>query len=185
MKKILDFFGLTLKKDYTSLVNLNTELKNTISKKDEILSSFESFDYFKPEMSYDDYVQLKTGKNQSSFDSTLFYEHFNLYHRKQYSAFLIKKLVHKDHNMLNAFLMEFSSFDWESVRKYMEEVDWKWHDNKTNTPSIERLKYCVINLINFKFTPNYAVESGGFKLTLCYKEDGEPFCKIEFDKNPY
>jgi hypothetical protein len=77
---------------------------------------------------------------------------------------------------------EFGSFDWESVRLYMEETSWFWSDNM-EAPTIEEMKDCVITLVpesNFDSIGN-AVSSGGFKVTLYY-EDCNSICKIEFNK---
>lgn len=183
MKKILKYFGLSLKSDYDSLIKVNKQLENEIREKDEVLNSLETFENFKPEVSYNNYVEQHNngGKNKYCFNSKLFQEFYDKYHRKQHQAFIIKKLAHKDPNMLNVFLMEFSNFDWESVHNYMKEVGWKWR-HQENSPTIEELKNCVITLINFDFKPNSGMESGGFKVNLGYKEGDIPFCKIEFDK---
>ena len=78
---------------------------------------------------------------------------------------------------------EFGSFDWESIRLYMEENEWFWKD-KSVSPTIEEMKDCVITLIpesNFDYIGN-AISSGGFKVTLYYDENGKAICKIEFEK---
>jgi hypothetical protein len=130
---------------------------------------------------FETYKELKGEKKRFSFNSELFHEFYNLYHRNQRQAYLIRKLAHKDYKMLHVFLMEFSSFDWEDIQKHMEEVGWKWYNSK-ETPTIEMLKNAVIELISFDFNKIGNVESGGFSVGLYYTEEGEPFCEIKFDK---
>lgn len=184
MKKLLSFFGLSLKKDLELTLKENLELKNSILEKDKILNSLESFDDFVPEISFDEYEKKNGGKTSLLFDSKLFSEFYDAYHRNQRQAYLIRKLAHKDYKMLHVFLMEFSSFDWNSVEKYMKEVGWTWRDSK-ETPTVEMLKNAVIELINFNFSEGSCIASGGFYLSLFYKSDGEPCCKIEFKKNDF
>lgn len=107
---------------------------------------------------------------------------YNTFRRNEYQAFKIRSLsMHPD--LLNAFLLQFSSFDYEDVRKYMEEVNWFWNDGE-KTPTIEELKDCVINLIPLigYENENCGVMSGGFTVKLCYKNN-KAFCEILFDKN--
>jgi hypothetical protein len=184
MKKVLNFFGLSLKKDFDLVLKKNEELNKSIMEKDVFLNSLESFDNFVPEIDFETYKELKGEKKRFSFNSELFHEFYNLYHRNQRQAYLIRKLAHKDYKMLHVFLMEFSSFDWEDVQKHMEEVGWKWHNSK-ETPTIEMLKNAVIELISFDFNKIGDVQSGGFSVGLYYTEEGEPFCKIKFDKKSY
>ncbi len=184
MKKILNILGLSLKKDFDLIVKKNEELNKSIVEKDKILNNIESFDNFVPEIKYETYRKLKGEKKQFLFNSELFYEYYNLYHRNQRQAFLIRKLAHKDYKMLHVFLMEFSSFDWEDVQKHMKEVGWTWHDSKT-TPTIEMLKNTVIELISFDFNKIGNAETGGFSVGLYYTEEGEPFCEIKFNKKDY
>lgn len=184
MKKVLNFFGLSLKKDLELILKENLELKNSILEKDKILNSLESFDDFVPEISFKEYEKTKNRKSDLAWDSELFHEFYNIYHKNQRQAYLIRKLAHKDYKMLHVFLMEFSSFDWNDVKEYMEKVNWTWGDFK-KVPTIEMLKNAVIELINFKFSEDSCISSGGFYVSLFYKEDGEPFCKIEFKKKDF
>jgi hypothetical protein len=184
MKKVLNFFGLSLKKDLELTLKENLELKNSILEKDKILNSLESFDDFVPEVNFKEYEKTKSGKIGLSWDSELFHEFYNIYHRNQRQAYLIRKLAHKDYKMLHVFLMEFSSFDWNSTKKYMEEIGWTWNNSK-ESPTVEMLKNAVIELINFNFSEGSCILSGGFYLSLFYKSDGEPFCKIEFKKKDF
>lgn len=182
MKKLLSYFGLVLKSEYDLLNSKNQKLENKIREKDSVLETLETFENFKPEVSYTEYIkQYSDGQPSQPFNSKLFQEFYDKYHRRQHQAFMIKKLAHKDPIMLDVFLHEFSNFDWEGICQYMKDVDWKW-SGSDKTPTIPDLKNRVITLINYEFKPTSKIESGGFGLSLGYQENGKPFCKIEFNK---
>jgi hypothetical protein len=174
---ILRAFGLAKISTLNEVEKRNREYLKLISDLTKAVAEYEKmpeptveFKNYKPELNVD-----------GVFNQDLFDEWYSLYRRNQYEAFKMIKLCKHPH-LLNAFMNEFGSFDWESVRSYMEETNWFWSKNLTS-PTIEQLKDCVITLIpedNFDWVGN-AISSAGFTVELYYNEC-EPVCKISFDK---
>jgi hypothetical protein len=176
--KILNWFGLTTLSNYREIEDRATDYHKLIS--DLTLAIAEYDNQPKPEVEYIDYKIDK--KSKVGFDRELFNKWYSIYCRNQHQAYKIRLLTKHPH-LLNAFMVEFGSVDWESVSSYMKSVNWFWSDNKTS-PTIKELKDCVITLIpenNFDWVGN-GISSGGFKVSLYYNENGEAVCKIEFNK---
>ena len=174
--KFLNWFGLTTLTTYREIEDRAKDYHKLIVDLTAAIAEYETKP--KADVEYRDY---KPNEHGSSFNKKLFDEWYSIYCRHQYEAYKLRQLSKHPH-LLNAFMNEFGSFDWESVRLYMEETSWFWSDN-TEAPTIEEMKDCVITLIpenNFDTIGN-AVSSGGFKVTLYY-EDCNSICKIEFNK---
>ena len=174
---ILRSIGLARLSTLNEVEKRNREYLKLISDLTKAVAEYENI----PEPTVD-FKNYKPEEHGNSFNDKLFDEWYSLYRRNQYEAFKIRKLCKHPH-LLNVFMNEFGSFDWESVRSYMEEVNWFW-GKKLMTPTIEDLKDCVITLIpdnDFDYVGN-AMSSGGFTVTLYY-ENCESICKITFDKN--
>lgn len=175
---ILKAFGLTKISTLNEVEKRNREYLKLISDLTKAVYEYEKLP--EPKVEFKNYKpELHSGVG---FNQELFDEWYSLYRKNEYEAFKILKLCKHPH-LLNAFMNEFSSFDWDSVCSYMEETNWFWGKNFTS-PTIEELKDCVITLIpesDFDFVGN-AMSSGGFTVTLYY-EECKPICKIIFDKN--
>lgn len=116
------------------------------------------------------------------YNINYFREYYKKYHTCEYQANRIRNLsMHP--KLLNAFLMELTKFDFQEIATYMSEVSWTWNDND-RTPTIEELKDCVITLLPMDDYENKenAFSSGGFTVNLFYKNNGDGFCKITFNK---
>ncbi len=176
--KILNWFGLTTLSNYREIEDRATDYHKLIS---DLTSAIAEYDYQpKPQVEYNDYKIDKPSK--IGFDRELFNEWYSIYCRNQHQAYKIRLLTKHPH-LLNAFMVEFGSFDWESISSYMKSIDWFWSDNKIS-PTIKELKDCVITLIpdgNFDYVGNGA-SSGGFTVSLYYNENDEAVCKIKFNK---
>lgn len=177
--KILNWFGLTTLTTYREMEDRATDYHKLISSLTSAIAEYE--DKPKPQVEFLEFK--KDEQSKYKFDKHLFDEWYSIYCRNQYQAYKIRQLTKHPH-LLNAFMVEFGSFDWDSVSKYMEETNWFWND-KGRTPTLDELKDCVITLIpdgSFDYVGN-ALSSGGFKVTLYYDGECKPVCKIEFDKN--
>jgi hypothetical protein len=176
-KKLLNWFWLTTLATLKEVENRNKEYQKLISDLTTAISQYEE----KPEPSVEFSDYKPEEKRTGFFNKELFDEWYSIYCRNQYQAFQLRQLSKHPH-LLNAFMMEFSSFDWESVRSYMEETNWYW-GNKLVSPTINELKDCVITLIHSgdfdKVGSGWS--SGGFTVELYY-ENCEAICKIKFDK---
>lgn len=182
MKKILSFLGLSTRSTELNLLSQIDNLKKEKESLDLILAKQEDCGLFVPEMTYQEYIIGKETQKNGFFDSKLHSAYYDVYHQNQHEAFKVRKLCKEPH-LLHAFLLEFSSFDWESVRAYMAEVNWTWGRTHGVTPTIEQLKECVITLIpedGYEHLTNKH-SSGGFEVSLFYKGN-EAICKIWFDK---
>lgn len=91
-------------------------------------------------------------------------------------SYLVPKsrIEEKDSTILDELI---ENFEWEKVRRIMEELDWTWWGNE-NSPTIEEMKECVRNLyssIENRIEKNeYCFcATGGFKLTFNPDEDNE------------
>lgn len=82
----------------------------------------------------------------------------------------------------------FDRFDFETVQRYMESVNWRWQDNE-KTPTIKELKSAVLSLIGsifesetyYEHNPSWC-ESGGFRVSV-FNINNRPFkIKVEFKK---
>ena len=117
MKNILKWFRLvtiiemenTIKTIITKYLNEIEELKNLFKEPVNI-----SFEVFKKENGIEN---IKTGDWNRVFN-----EYYDLHCRKQYQAYRLRKLS-LDPHILNVFMNKFASFDWESVRSYMEKLN--------------------------------------------------------------
>lgn len=192
---ILNFFGLTTLKNQAAelkkvIDSTATELaeKELVYKKlvEEELCYKKLFDWKLKQneiLSFEDYC-TNNGIDRSRLDKNwndTFHSYYDKYNRKPYQSYKIINLC-KHPDLLNSFLLSFSSFDWEKIEKYMASVNWCWSDKKT-TPTISDLKDCVITLIptdGFE-EENNTISTGGFSVNLHYK-DGEAICKITFEK---
>lgn len=175
--KILNALGLTTLSNYREIEDRAKDYHKLISNLTLAISEYDSLPT--PEVEFKDY---KSDEHGNFFNKKLFNEWYSIYRRNQYQAYKLRQLTKHPH-LLNAFMNEFGSFDWESIRSYMEENEWFWKD-KSVSPTIEEMKDCVITLIpesNFDYIGN-ALSSGGFKVTLYYDENGKAICKIEFEK---
>jgi hypothetical protein len=174
---ILRAFGLAKISTLNEVEKRNREYLKLISDLTKAVAEYENM----PEPTVD-FKEYKPEEHGHSFNRNLFDEWYSIFRRNQYEAFKIRQLCKHPH-LLNAFMNEFGSFDWESIRAYMEETNWVW-GGKLTSPTIEDLKDTVITLIpddDFDYVGN-AVSSGGFTVSLYY-EDCKAICKITFDKN--
>jgi len=180
--KILEIFGLTTLKKYDEKVD---ELVLAIARQNIAETKLNNvFAENKPTVEFATYrKELGRKEFDREFWDVDWYAYYDKYHRDEYEAYKIRNLSKHPH-LLNAFLCEFGSYDWNRVEAYMKKVDWKWSD-KSHTPTVEELKDAVITLIPFDgYESNKnMVQSGGFSLSLFYKEDGSPYCKIDFAFN--
>ena len=101
------------------------------------------------------------------------HEVFKLINACGYESYLVPKERLQDKPELIEELI--AEFDWSTVGKIMEELDWKWRDGP---PTIEEMKKCVRNLyssISNRVENNeYCFcATGGFKLTFNPDEDNE------------
>jgi hypothetical protein len=184
---ILNFLGLTtLKNQAAELKKVIDSNATTITELTEKELAYKKlFDW---ELKEKDLIDFKTyclnnNIDQLKLDNGKWKEVFDLYYATcrmhEYQAYKIMTLC-KEPDLLNAFLLEFSSFNWVEVEQYMKSVNWYWKDNK-RTPTIDELKDCVITLLNTDYVSDGACMSGGFHLYLYYK-DKLPICKILFEK---
>lgn len=175
--KILNWFGLTTLTTYREIEDRAKDYHKLISNLTSALAEYEN----KPTPSLE-FTEFKKDKPSDEKFKVLFDEWYSIYCRNQYQAYKIRQLTKHPH-LLNAFMLEFSSFDWNSVSEYMEKTNWFWNDND-RIPTLAELKDCVITLIpdgSFDHVGN-ALSSGGFKVALYYDNDCNPVCKIEFKK---
>ena len=186
---ILNFFGLTTLKNQTNelqkLTDLNTSLKSELDN-----SKLEYDKLFDFKLKEKDIIDFETFCSNNNIDqlkisgskkwSEIFYLYYAKYRRNEYQAYKIRTLC-QEPDLLNAFLLEFSSFNWQEVEQYMKSVNWHWKDND-RTPTIDELKDCVITLLTTDYISDGACSSGGFYLYLYYKEK-LPICKIFFKKD--
>lgn len=176
--KILNALGLTTLSNYREIEDRAKDYQKLISNLTLAIAEYETKPT--PEIEFKDY---KSDEHGNRFNKKLFDEWYSMYCRNQYGAYKLRQLTKHPH-LLYAFMNEFGSFDWESIRSYMEENDWFWKDNSAS-PTIEEMKDCVITLIpesNFDCIGN-AVSSGGFIVKLYYDESGKSICNINFNKN--
>jgi hypothetical protein len=175
--KFLNWFGLTTLTTYREMEDRAKDYHKLISDLTAAIAEYES----KPKSTVE-YKDYKPYEHGSSFNKKLFDEWYSIYCKNQYQAYKLRQLSKHPH-LLNAFMNEFGSFDWESIHLHMEENNWFWHDNSVS-PTIEEMKDCVITLIpeNRFDTIGNAVSSGGFTVSLYYDENCNSICKIEFKK---
>lgn len=116
--------------------------------------------------------EIEKYKNKSWYST----EVFKLNNSYGYESYLVPKsrIEEKDSEMLDELI---ENFEWDKVRRIMEELDWTWWGNE-NSPTIEEMKECVRNLyssIENRIEKNeYCFcATGGFKLTFNPDEDNE------------
>jgi len=175
--KFLNWFGLTTLTTYREMEDRAKDYHKLISDLTAAIAEYEG----KPKADVE-YLDYKPNEHGSSFNKKLFDEWYSIYCKNQYQGYKLRQLSKHPH-LLNAFMNEFGSFDWESIILHMEENNWFWSDNSV-APTIEELKDCVITLIpeNRFDTIGNAVSSGGFTVSLYYGEDCNSICKIKFNK---
>lgn len=176
--KFLNWFGLTTLSTYREIEDRAKDYHKLICDLTIGIAEYES--KLKPEVEFVDYKSDE--RDGSEFNKKLFDEWYSIYCKNQYQAYKIRQLIKHPH-LLNAFMNEFSSFNWSDIYLYMEENKWFWDDGD-KIPTIEELKDCVITLIpenDFNYIGNNS-SNAGFKVILYYNVDGEAICKIEFKK---
>ena len=176
--KVLNWLGLTTLLNYLEIEDRAKEYHKLISDLTLAISEYE--DKPKPTIEYSDYKKDK--HSEIGFDVQLWDEWYSKHCRNQYVAYKMRQLTKNPH-LFMAFMNEFGSFDWESPYSYMKSVDWFW-SRKSESPTIEELKDCVITLIpdgDFNHVDN-GLSSGGFTVSLYYNENSEAVCKIKFNK---
>ena len=183
--KILSWFGLTTLARLNAVETRNNEYLKLMSDLTKALAAYEKYENKpEPEVEFINYRNPEKQTKTSGFDNELFAEWYDIYCRNQYQAYKIRKLTRHPH-LLVAFLNEFSSFDWESVRKYMEEVNWGYGELQV-VPTVERLKDCVITLLpddESHYLYSGEIASGGFYVDVYYEEDTcKAVCTIKFKK---
>lgn len=175
LQKILKFFGLTTLKNLKIEQDKNQLLIEENQQLKQQYNNLFDFDCFKPKITYAQYCnELNTNPQ---LNKKLWNDYWDLYYKDNETAFKLRKLS-LEPKLLSEFLYKFSNFHWSQVYVIMKNMNWKWRDSE-NTPTISELKDCVISLIDTSdYTLNGYVESGGFKVKVCYDENQQPIYNI-------
>jgi hypothetical protein len=165
MKKLLLYFGWVKKQPLDEkIIELEAKIK-------DYEKMFEGD--IVPKITFQEY----TRNNNKSWNEN-FSDYYELYHRKEHSAYKIRMLSLTP-QFLDVFIRALCKFDFEAARKHMEDENWKWADEKT-TPTINDLINCVITLTPSNGEPT-EISSGGFTVKFGY-ENNKAFCGIKFKK---
>lgn len=198
LETILNKIGLTTLKYQAETYNYLLDIeKRLVIEKNQSIDNFKeielkynklfNWDLFVPELTFNEY-KILIGKENAKLGkewSELHDKYYLKYHRNQYQSFKLRSLS-LEPNMLNVFMLKFSSINWDKIAKMMKESNWHWHDND-KSPTIDELKDCVITLIplnRYDYIGN-ATSSGGFQVELYYNINKEPICNIIWNNDKY
>ena len=188
-EKILNFFGLTTLKEQAVTVNYlikrEEEIVNECAAKLLEYKKMFNWDFYANTlMSWNDWKIKNNIKDTMFFDSKQHTKYYNEIMLLEHQAYKIRT-ISKYPKFLNAFLLELSNYDFNKDSEFFKEIDFKY--SSVDAMTVDVLIDTVITLLpqDFEGTNEIVqgISSGGYEVCFYYEKDNpEPKCKIEFDK---
>ena len=188
-EKILNFFGLTTLKEQAVTVNyLIKKEEELVNECDAKLLEYKkkfNWDFYETTLiEWNDWCDKNNIDKHSKWSDDKFNKYWSETRKFEYQAYKIRT-ISKYPKFLNAFLLELSNYDFKKDTEFFKEIGFKYP--RVEAMTVDELIDTVITLLpqDFEGTNEIVqgISSGGYEVCFYYEKDNpEPKCKIEFDK---